>query len=133
MAGGGVAVEVDGAGVLEDAAEFDKAGGHHGEVGEEVVWAEEGVECAEGFGYILRPVLDHVVVGAGGLLVPDPGVLEGLDLGGGAGAVALLEEDVVVLVALDSRVGYRTRQNPSAGNGVFVLTSRPECGSIIAR
>ena len=51
MAGGGVAVEVDGAGVFEDSAEFDEARGHHGEVGEHVGAAEEGAEGAHGFGY----------------------------------------------------------------------------------
>jgi len=51
MAGGGVAVEVDGAGVFEDSAEFDEAWCHHGEVGEHVGAAEEGSEGAHGFGY----------------------------------------------------------------------------------
>ncbi len=37
----------------------------------------------------------------GGLLVPGPGVLEGLDLGGRAGAVLLGEEDVVVALELN--------------------------------
>ena len=37
-------------------------------------------------------------------MVPLPGVLEGADLGGGAGAVLFGEEDVVVLAAVEGRV-----------------------------
>src|ERR1035437_10446322 len=85
MAGGGVAVEVDGAGFFEDAAEFDEAWSHHGEVGEHVGAAEESSEGAHGFGDAAT-LFDDLLVGAGGLFVPLPGVFEGGDLGGGAGA-----------------------------------------------
>ena len=103
MAGGGVAVEVDGAGLLEDSAEFDEARGHHGEVGEHVCAAEEGSEGAHGFGDAATG-LDDLLVGERGLLVPLPCVLEGGDLGGGARAVLLGEEDVVVLAGVEGRV-----------------------------
>ena len=103
MAGGGVAVEVDGAGLLEDAAEFDEARGHHGEVGEHVCAAEEGSEGAHGFGDAATG-LDDLLVGERGLLVPLPCVLEGGDLGGGARAVLLREEDVVVLAGVEGRI-----------------------------
>ena len=103
MAGGGVAVEVDGAGLLEDSAEFDEARGHHGEVGEHVCAAEEGSEGAHGFGDAATG-LNDLLVGERGLLVPLPCVLEGGDLGGGARAVLLGEEDVVVLAGVEGRV-----------------------------
>jgi len=103
VAGGGVAVEVDGAGLLEDSAEFDEARGHHGEVGEHVCAAEEGSEGAHGFGDAATG-LDDLLVGERGLLVPLPCVLEGGDLGGGARAVLLGEEDVVVLAGVEGRV-----------------------------
>jgi len=92
-------VEVDGAGVFEDAAEFDEAGGHHGGVGEHVGAAEGGVEGAHGCGDAATG-FDDFFVGAGGFLVPLPGVFEGGDLGGGAGAVLLRKEDVVVLAGV---------------------------------
>ena len=50
------------------------------------------------------PLLDQFLVGALGFLVPLPGVLEGLDLGTGAGAVLFGEEDVVVLAGVEGRV-----------------------------
>ena len=96
-------MEVDGAGLLEDAAEFDEARGHHGEVGEHVCAAEEGSEGAHGFGDAATG-LDDLLVGERGLLVPLPCVLEGGDLGGGARAVLLGEEDVVVLAGVEGRV-----------------------------
>ena len=52
-----------------------------------------------------RPAaLDDFLVGALGVHVPLPGVFEGHDLRGGAGAVALGEEHVVVLAAVEGRV-----------------------------
>jgi hypothetical protein len=103
MAGGGVAVEVDGAGFLEDAAEFDEARGHHGEVGEHVGPAEQSAEGTHGFGDAAT-LFDDLLVAAGGLFVPLPGVFEGGDLGGGTGAVLFREEDVVVLAGVEGRV-----------------------------
>ena len=47
---------------------------------------------------------DDLLVGERGLLVPLPCVLEGGDLGGGAGAVFLGEEDVVVLAGVEGRI-----------------------------
>src|ERR1019366_5041253 len=103
VTGGGVAVEVDGAGFFENAAEFDEARSHHGEVGEHVGAAEEGSEGAHGFGDAAA-LFDDGLVGAGGLFVPLPCVFEGGDLGGGAGAVLFREEDVVVLAGVEGRV-----------------------------
>ena len=103
MAGGGVAVEVDGAGLFENAAEFDEARGHHGEVGEHVGAAEEGTEGAHGFGDAATG-FDDLLVGERGLFVPLPCVLEGGDLGGGARAVLLGNQDVVVLAGVEGRI-----------------------------
>ncbi len=100
---GGVAVEVDGAGFFEDAAQLDEAWGHHGEVGEHVGAAEEGTEGAHGVGYAAT-LFDDFFVAAGGFFVPLPGVFEGGDLGGGAGAVFFGEEDVVVLAGVERRI-----------------------------
>jgi hypothetical protein len=63
MAGGGVAVEIDGAGFFEDAAQFDEARGHHGEVGHHVGVEEEGFEGAQGVGDAAA-LLDDLLVGA---------------------------------------------------------------------
>jgi hypothetical protein len=103
MAGGGVAVEINGAGWLEDAAEFDEARGHHGEIGHHVGVEEEGFEGAEGVGYAAT-LLDDVLVGALGVDVPLPCVFKGVNLGAGLGAVFLGEEHVVVLAGVEGRV-----------------------------
>src|ERR1035437_1482060 len=102
MAGGGVAVEVDGAGFFEDSAEFDEARGHHGEIGEHVGAVEEGVEGTHDFGDAASG-FDDFLIAAGGLFVPLPGVFEGGDLGGGAGGAFFREEDVVVLAGAEGR------------------------------
>jgi hypothetical protein len=41
MAGGRVAVQIDGAGRFQDLPQFDQADGHHGEIGHHVVVTEE--------------------------------------------------------------------------------------------
>ena len=104
MAGGGVAVEVNAAGVLEDAVEFGHALGHHGEIGHHVVVAEEGAHGLEQVGELAGAVGYDILVGALGIEVPVPGVLEGGDLGGGLLAAFFLEEDVVVGVGVEGRV-----------------------------
>jgi hypothetical protein len=103
VACGGIAVEINGAGFLEDAAEFDEAGGHHGEVGHHVGVEEEGFEGAEGVGDAAS-LLDDLLVGALGVDVPLPGVFKGVNLGAGLGAVFFGEEDVVVLAGVEGRI-----------------------------
>ena len=103
VAGGGIAMEVDGAGLFEDAAEFDEARGHHGEVGHHVGAVEVGLEGAEGVGDATA-LLDDLLQSTHGLVVPLPGVLEGVNLGAGLGAVLFGEEDVVVLAGVEGRV-----------------------------
>src|ERR1035438_4922765 len=61
MGGGGVAVEVEGAGGFEDAAQFDEARGHHGEVGHHVVAAEKGVKRLHHVGDLAGLLGDGVV------------------------------------------------------------------------
>ena len=104
VAGGGVAVEVDAAGGLEDAVELDHPLGHHGEVGHHVVLAEELAQGGEEAADLVGSASDHVLVGGLGLPAPVPGVLEGGDLGGGFLAGALAEEDVVGGVGVEGRV-----------------------------
>ncbi len=48
--------------------------------------------------------LDDLLIGALGVEVPLPRVLEGRDLRGGARAVFLGEEDVVILAAVEGRI-----------------------------
>ena len=103
MAGGGVAVEIDGAGLLEDAAEFDEARGHHGEIGHHVGVEEKCFEGAEGVGDTAS-LLDDLLVGAHRFVVPLPGVFKGVNLGAGLGAVLLGEKDVVILAGVERRV-----------------------------
>ena len=56
---------------FEDAAEFDEARGHHGEVGHHVGVEEEGFEGAEGVGDAAA-LLDDVLVGALGVECSTP-------------------------------------------------------------
>ena len=96
-------MDKDGAGFFEDAAELDETRGHHGEVGHHVGVEEEGFEGAEGVGDSSALLDDHFV-GALGIEVPLPCVLEGVNLGAGLGAVFLCEENVVVLSGVEGRV-----------------------------
>ena len=110
MAGGGVAVEVEAAGGLEDAVELDEAGGHHDEVGGHLVAAEQArpVEITDEGGN----QVDQTLVGAShevgvkvfGAAAPVPAVLEGCDLGVAVAAGFVAEEDVVAAVGVEGRV-----------------------------
>ncbi len=103
VACGRVAVQVDGAGLLENSAKFHKAWCHHGKVREHVSSAEEGSESPHSFGDAATS-FDGLFVGEGGLFVPLPCVFEGGDLRGGACAVLLGKEDVIVLTGVEGWV-----------------------------
>jgi hypothetical protein len=105
MAGGGVAVEVEGAGRLQDPVEFDEARGHHREVGHHRGGFEELLQRLDQF--------DDAGVGAlgkelmiGGVHVgsPFPRIGEGVELGLAVRAAGFLEQDVVVGVGVEGRV-----------------------------
>ena len=104
VAGRGVAVEVDAPRRLEDAVQLHHALGHHREVGHHVVLAEELAHRLEQVGETLGALHDDLPVGDLGLDAPVPGVVEGVDLGGGGLAARLLEEDVVGGVRVEGRV-----------------------------
>ena len=104
VAGGGVAMEVYAAGVLQDSVKFDHALRHHGQVGHHVVVAEEGAHGLEEVGELTGGVGYKILIGALRFKTPGPGVLEGGNLGGGLLACLLLEEDVVVGVGVEGRV-----------------------------
>ncbi len=86
-------MQIDGAGLFEDASEFDESRGHHSEIGHHVGAVEIGLEGTEGVGDA-PALLDDLLQGALRFDVPLPGVLEGVNLGAGLGAVLLSEEDV---------------------------------------
>jgi hypothetical protein len=71
---------------------------HHGEVGAHVGAVEEGSEGSHRVRHAAVLLDDFFVA------VPLPGVLEGGDLGGGAGAVFFGEEDVVVPAGVEGWV-----------------------------
>ena len=104
VAGSWVAMEVDAAGRLQDAVQFDHARRHHREVGHHVIPAKEREHRLEEIRQLLRPVGHDLTVGALGLLVPMPGVVEGMNLGGGPFAARLLEQNVVRGVGVERRV-----------------------------
>ena len=104
VAGGGVAVEVDAAGRFQDAVQLNHALRHHGEVGHHVVLAEERAHRLYEVRELPRPVGHDILVGVLGLHAPVPGVVEGVNLGGGALAARLLEQDVVGGVGVEGRV-----------------------------
>jgi hypothetical protein len=81
VAGGGVAVQIDRAGGLENAAQLDEARSHH-----------------------LAARANRLFIGARGRLVPVPCVLEGHDLRRRPRAVLLGKEHIVILIALEGRI-----------------------------
>ena len=107
MAGGGVAVEIDRAGGLEDAAQLDEARRHHYQVGHHGVRANE---LAEGPDHLLHSrgrggVGDYLpLVDALRLLRPLPRVCERLDLRGRLLPGPLPKQDVVAGIRVERRV-----------------------------
>ena len=94
-------MQVDAAGVFQDAVELDHALGHHGEVGHHVVAAEEGAHGLKQVGELAGGVGHDVPIGVLGFGSPVPGVLEGGNLGGGLLAGLFLEQHVVVGVGVE--------------------------------
>src|SRR5271157_2757788 len=76
---------------------------HRCEIGHHVAVAKKGAESAHGL-RDTSAALDDFLVGAFGVHVPLPRVLECHDLRAGTGAVFFREEDVVVLAAVERRV-----------------------------
>jgi hypothetical protein len=103
MTGCRITVEVNGAGFLENAAQFDEARGHHRQVGHHVGVEEEGFEGTQCVGDAATR-FNHFLVGASGVGVPLPSILEGMNLGARLRAVLLGEEDVVILAGVERRV-----------------------------
>ena len=103
MACGRVAVQVKAPGRLQDSPQFHQAGPHHREVGQHVVGAQQRLESTHGLGD-LPASLKGFFIGPRRGLVPVPSILEGFDLGSGARAVLLLEEDIVGLIAVEGRI-----------------------------
>ena len=98
-------MEVEGAGGFEDAVEFDEAGGHHDEVGADLVGAAEGFdEGGEDAGDALRGAGEQLAIEGFGAAAPVPGVFEGGDLGFGIAPALVFEEDVVGAVGVEGRV-----------------------------
>lgn len=89
--------------LLEDAMELDEARGHHCQIGHHVGVAQEGAEGTHRIGNAAA-TFDDFFVGTLGVHVPFPCIFEGHDLRSGTGAVALGEEDVVVLAAVEWRI-----------------------------
>ena len=104
VACGGVAVEVDAAGGLEDAVQFDHALRHYGEVCHHVVLPEEGAHGGEQFADLAALLRDDILICKLGLDAPAPCVVECCDLRRGLLAAALAEQDVVGGVGVEGRV-----------------------------
>lgn len=81
--------------------EFDQAGGHHDEVGEHGVFADDAEEGGEEVVHFAGVGLDDVEVCLFCCWPPLPGIVEGGDLGIGGGAGLVFEEDVVVAGAVE--------------------------------
>ena len=105
MAGGGVAVEVERAGRLQDPVEFDEARGHHGEVGHHRGGFEELLQRLDQFNDAgIRASVHELPVGLIHLARPFPCIGEGVELRLTGLAGGFLEEDVVVGVGVEGRV-----------------------------
>jgi hypothetical protein len=81
---------------FEDAAEFNQARTHHGEVSHHVVHAEKSFERLHDFADFAG-LQNQFFINALAFLIPRPCVLKGANLAGGSRAVLFLKEGVVVL------------------------------------
>ena len=99
-----VAVQVEAAGGLQHPVQFDQPDRHHGQIGHHVVFAQKAPHRPQHLGR--RPVArpQHILKRRLGAVVPVPGVVEGLDLGGALIALRPLEKDVVGGVRIERRV-----------------------------
>ena len=97
-------MEVDAAGGLEDAMEFDHALRHHREVRHHVVLPEEGAHGGKQFADLAALLGYDILIGKLGLDAPAPCVVEGGDLRRRLLAAALAEEDIVRGVGVEGRV-----------------------------
>ena len=97
-------MEVNAPGRLENAMEFDEAGGHHGEVGHHGGVFEEAVE---GFHHLrdgdIGAGVNEAVVKLGGV-GPGPGVGESVELGLTGLAGGFAEKDVVIGIGVERGV-----------------------------
>ena len=87
MAGGGIAMEIEGAGGFENAVEFEQAVGHSAaadQIGHHVVLLQEFSKREHHLGDLGIGLVLQIAELALGLLAPMPGVLEGGDLRVGA-------------------------------------------------
>jgi hypothetical protein len=103
MAGSRVAMEIDGAGLFENAAKFDKARGHHRQIRHHVGVEQEGLEGTEGI-CDAAALLYNLLEGALGVDIPLPCVLEGANLRAGLGAILFCKQNVVILARIERRV-----------------------------
>lgn len=88
---------------LHDPPQFHESWGHHGEIGHHVGLTKVGSECLQRIG---QPPsrLDHHEVDPFRLLIPVPRVLESNNLRSGPTSISLLEENVVILLAIERGV-----------------------------
>src|ERR1035437_657034 len=98
-----VTMEVKSAGRLQDTVQFEEAWGHHREVCEHIVRAQQNAERLECLGRLMGCGHHEVVISPCGGLIPVPGVVKCLDLGRCPFPVLLGEQHVVVGVTVEGR------------------------------
>ncbi|MBA7714302.1 hypothetical protein ES703_123320 [subsurface metagenome] len=104
VAGGGVAVQVDGTCRLQNPSQLHQPGSHHHQVGQHVVVTQELLETLKQVYQRGRSTGHKLVIGAGRDLVPVPEIGKGLDLRGRRRALRLLEQYVIRSLGVERRV-----------------------------
>jgi hypothetical protein len=84
--------------------QFHQPLGHHHQVGHHVVAAHKLAHRLDQRGHVVRRVELDILVRLNGSLVPRPRIGKRLDLGGAFVAALLLEQHVVVAVAVERRI-----------------------------
>ena len=103
--GGVVAMQIKAAAGFEDAVQLDQAGGHHHQIGADLVGAAERLdEGGEHAGDARRCAAQQLAIELFRAAPPMPAVFEGGDLRFGIAPALVFEEDVVGAVGVEGRV-----------------------------
>ncbi len=104
MACGRVAMEIEGAGGLEDAVEFEEAVGHHGEIGHHVIGSEELSERDHHLGDIGMLGLLEFGKLALGLFSPMPAIFKGGNLRVAFVSLRSFKEHGIIALGIKRRI-----------------------------
>ena len=97
VAGGGVAVEIKGASIFQDAVKLHQADGHHHQISSNIVPANTIAHSLNQLGYLWRGIEDNIPKGILGGSIPVPDILKNPYLDFRLFAAGPMEDNVIVL------------------------------------